>query len=170
MKILIATGIFIPEVGGPATYANKIAKELLALGHQVQIITYSDKSEYEVDKKLPYSVFRIKRSNKLINYWNYFKTLKKVAKDTDVVYSFDHFSAGIPSALYSMIFKKDFYIKGSNTEEPLTGIIKYINSELLEKGLKEGDTICFQPESEYPFIVEEEKLYRMFTNNITMVL
>ena len=111
MKILIATGIFIPEVGGPATYANKIAKELLALGHQVQIITYSDKSEYEVDKKLPYSVFRIKRSNKLINYWNYFKTLKKVAKDTDVVYSFDHFSAGIPSALYSMIFKKDFYIR-----------------------------------------------------------
>lgn len=68
------------------------------------------------------------------------------------------------------ILKKDSYIKGSNTEEPLTGIIKYINSELLEKGLKEGDTICFQPESEYPFIVEEEKLYRMFTNNITMVL
>ena len=68
------------------------------------------------------------------------------------------------------ILKKDSYIKGSNTEEPLTGVIKYINSELLEKGLKEGDTICFEPESEYPFIVEEEKLYRMFTNNITMVL
>jgi len=68
------------------------------------------------------------------------------------------------------ILKKDSYIKGSNTEEPLTGIIKYINSELLEKGLKEGDTVCFEPESEYPFIVEEEKLYRMFDSNITLVL
>ena len=55
-------------------------------------------------------------------------------------------------------------------EEPLVGIVRYINAELEALGVKEGDEVCFEPESEYPFTVEGEKLYRMFTNNITMIL
>jgi len=111
MKIVIATGIFIPEIGGPATYAVKITEELLKLGHEVKIVSYSDQSEYDFDKDLVYPVFRIKRTNKLVNYFNYFKTLQKVAKDANRIYSFDHFSAGIPTALFCSIFKKDFYIR-----------------------------------------------------------
>jgi len=111
MKIVIATGIFIPEIGGPATYAAKISEEFIKLGHQVKIITYSDKSEYDFDKDLNYSVFRIKRTSKIANYFNYFKILLKVAKDADRIYSFDHFSAGIPVAIFSVVFKKDFYIR-----------------------------------------------------------
>ena len=45
---------------------------------------------------------------------------------------------------------------------------KYINQELLDLGVKEGDEISFTPGSEYPFTVDEEKLYRMFTDNITI--
>ena len=55
-------------------------------------------------------------------------------------------------------------------EEPLCGVIKYINTELKNLGVKEGDHISFTPESEYEFTVDGEKLYRMFTNNITMIL
>ena len=55
-------------------------------------------------------------------------------------------------------------------EEPLIGIVKYINQELLDLGVKVGDEISFQPESEYEFTIEGEKLYRMFTNNITMII
>ena len=55
-------------------------------------------------------------------------------------------------------------------EEPLFGIVKYINKELLELGVSIGDKISFTPDSEYPFIVDDEKLYRMFTNNITMIV
>jgi len=111
MKIIISTGIFIPELGGPATYAAKIAEEFLKLGHQVNIITYSDKLEYNFDKDLGYPVFRIKRSNKLANYLNYLRVLQKEIKGADVVYSFDHFSAGIPAAIATKIFKKNFYIR-----------------------------------------------------------
>lgn len=65
--------------------------------------------------------------------------------------------------------QKIFFIdKGK--EEPLVGIIKYINQELINKGVKEGDKISFTPNSEYEFRVDNEKLYRMFTNNITMIL
>ena len=65
--------------------------------------------------------------------------------------------------------KDSFMYKGIK-EEPLIGIVKYINQELIDKGVKEGDEISFEPESEYEFTVDGEKLYRMFTNNITIVL
>ena len=64
----------------------------------------------------------------------------------------------------------DSYIFKGGSEEPLFGTIKYINQELLDLGVKEGDQISFTPDSEYPFTVDDEKLYRMFTNNITMIV
>ncbi len=54
-------------------------------------------------------------------------------------------------------------------EEPLMGIVKYINQELIDLGVKVGDEISFTPDSEYEFTVDDEKLYRMFTNNITII-
>jgi len=50
------------------------------------------------------------------------------------------------------------------------GSIRYINQELIDFGLNEGDTIVFTPDSEYEFTVDGEKLYRMYTNNITMAV
>jgi len=65
---------------------------------------------------------------------------------------------------------KDFFIHKGVKREPLVGKIKYINQELLDMGVKEGDEVSFQPDSEYEFIVEDEVMYRMYTQNITMVL
>ena len=65
---------------------------------------------------------------------------------------------------------KDSFLKKSITEEPLFGTIKYINDQLLNLGLNVGDEISYQPESEYEFNVDGERLYRMFTNNITFSL
>ena len=31
-----------------------------------------------------------------------------------------------------------------------------------------GDKVSFQPNSEYEFKIDDEKLYRMYTNNITL--
>ena len=107
MKILIATGIYIPEIGGPATYIPNLVKEFIKLGHQVKIITYSDISKFEGDD----NVIRVKRSNKLSNYYRYYKALKKEVKGYDIIYAFDHFSAGIPSALISKKYKIPLYIR-----------------------------------------------------------
>lgn len=63
---------------------------------------------------------------------------------------------------------KESVIYKNTREEPLVGKIRYINDELLSLGLKVGDEVGFQPESEYAFDVEGEKLYRMFTNNICL--
>jgi hypothetical protein len=59
-------------------------------------------------------------------------------------------------------------IKKNCKEEPLVGILEYINDELTSLGLNVGDKIAFEPDSEYPFTIEDQKLYRMFTNNIAL--
>ncbi|MDD5749187.1 MAG: glycosyltransferase family 4 protein [Patescibacteria group bacterium] len=111
MKIIIATGIFIPELGGPATYAPNIAQEFIKLGHRVSVLTYSDKDKYDFDKGLTYPLFRIKRSNKILNYFRYYKALVKTAKDADIIYAFDYLSAGLPAVLFCRFYKKTLFIR-----------------------------------------------------------
>lgn len=66
--------------------------------------------------------------------------------------------------------KKATFIDKMGKEEPLVGTIRYINSQLKDLGLKEGDEIVYQPYSDYEFTVDGEKLYRMFTDNVTVRL
>lgn len=41
-RLLVTTGIFPPEIGGPATYSSLLLKELPGLGYRIKIITYGD--------------------------------------------------------------------------------------------------------------------------------
>ncbi len=111
LKILIATGIYPPEIGGPAGYAKNLAEKLVENGHKVCTITYSDEEIYDIDKNLSFTLIRIKRTNKISNYLRYFFALIKNIRNYDLVYSFDHFSAGIPSVLACKIFQKKIAIR-----------------------------------------------------------
>src|SRR3989344_775368 len=81
-KILIATGIFPPDVGGPATYSRALSGELAKRGHSVDVVTYADK-----DKNLPqtdFPVTRIIRSRfKPWHYWKFYRAV--VSGYTDVL-------------------------------------------------------------------------------------
>lgn len=66
--------------------------------------------------------------------------------------------------------KEESFISKLGTEEPLVGEMKYPNDYLKSKGVKQGDRICFKPESEYEFTVDDEKLYRMYDHQITLIL
>ena len=48
-------------------------------------------------------------------------------------------------------------------EKPLTGIVKYSDGTV-----NEGDLIGFKPNSEYEFIIEGKRLYRVLSNLITI--
>lgn len=65
---------------------------------------------------------------------------------------------------------EDSYIYKPLSEEPLMGIMRYPNEALIKAGVKAGDKVCFKPESEYEFIVDDEKLYRMYDHQITVKL
>jgi hypothetical protein len=64
----------------------------------------------------------------------------------------------------------DSYIKKPFADEPLMGIMRYPNEYLVSQGIKDGDRVCFTPDSEYEFTVDGETLYRMYDNQITIKL
>lgn len=138
MKITIATGIFWPEIGGPATYVKKLAEELIRQGFLVDVIARSDRS-YEEDKKLLYKVYRVRnRSLKFLSYINYIFKLWRIARDSDVIYAQGAISSGFPAMMVNKYLKKRFVIKivgdyawetAQNTDKTVLGIDEFQKSE-----------------------------------------
>lgn len=64
----------------------------------------------------------------------------------------------------------DSYIKKPFSEEPLMGVMKYPNEYLISQGVNAGDVVCFSPDSEYEFNIDEEKLYRIYDHQITAMV
>src|SRR5262249_3641598 len=60
MKVLIVTGIFPPDIGGPATYVPAIGRELVGRGHQVVVLTLSDVVNHD-DRAYNFPVVRLRR-------------------------------------------------------------------------------------------------------------
>jgi glycosyltransferase involved in cell wall biosynthesis len=60
MNVLMITGIFPPDIGGPATYVPTMASELVKRGHKVTVVTLSDKLDHD-DRSYNFPVHRIRR-------------------------------------------------------------------------------------------------------------
>lgn len=61
-KILIITGIFPPDIGGPASYVPKMAQYLLDDGWSVTVVTLSDQVAGSGKANQEYKVLRVRRS------------------------------------------------------------------------------------------------------------
>ncbi len=93
MKIVLATGIYPPEIGGPATYVEKLARRLSERGMQVTIIAYGEQESILT----PIPVVRVSRKGGMLARWRrYAKTLKEYGEDADIVYAFSSISCGVP--------------------------------------------------------------------------
>lgn len=72
MRILIVTGIFPPDIGGPATYVPRIAEALAGRGHQITVVTLSDRLDHD-DARYPFRVVRLPRG--AIKPWRWLWTV-----------------------------------------------------------------------------------------------
>jgi glycosyltransferase involved in cell wall biosynthesis len=61
LDVLIVTGIFPPDIGGPATYVPEISSELVKREHKVTVVTLSDTLDHN-DRSYSFRVHRIQRS------------------------------------------------------------------------------------------------------------
>ena len=68
-KILICTGIFPPQIGGPATYVLKMAEKISKNSIANAIITYSDQKDNE---KYGLDVYRVDWTFFILTYLKYF--------------------------------------------------------------------------------------------------
>jgi len=106
-KILILTGIFPPDIGGPATILEALMKSLGEHGFDVKLLTYSDESES--DRK---DVFRVKRNQFFIcRYFKYLFAAFKLAKSADVIYVTDIYSVGYFAYLLKKILGKKYIVR-----------------------------------------------------------
>lgn len=107
MKILIATGIYPPDIGGPATMLAALAKAFKDNGFEVKILTYSD--EILKDEK---NIFRIgRKQNSLLMYLKYFLKMWKLSRWTDVIYVTDTYSVGYFAYLIKKITGKKYILR-----------------------------------------------------------
>lgn len=107
-SILFCTGIFPPDIGGPATYVLKMASRMKREGILCQIITYSDSlnvDSYDLE------VNRIKRSFFLINYLRYFWKVILIGRKFDIIFLQGTFSEGIPTILANIFLRKKIIIR-----------------------------------------------------------
>ena len=65
------------------------------------------------------------------------------------------------------ITKRDKF--STDKEEPLKGVVKYLNTCIANMGISEGDLIGFTPDSEYEFIIDGQRLYRIPINSISIL-
>src|SRR3989344_4942495 len=92
MKIVLATGIYPPEIGGPATYAQALAAALQKRGEDVTVITYGPKQAGNI-------ILVPRDGGPVFRWWRYAKALRAHAADADVIIAFSSVSVGVPLAL-----------------------------------------------------------------------
>ncbi len=147
MKILILTGIFPPNIGGPATQLNALAKELVKNGHQVRILTFGDNN----GNRYACPVSRVS------NCWpgplkSFFYLTKGLILGliVDVIYNQDLYTAGITSLIIKKAWGKKI-------------VTRFVGDSAWEKAsvrrLIDDDIMIFQ-EKEYSEEIERWKRNR----------
>lgn len=53
-------------------------------------------------------------------------------------------------------------------EKPLVGVMKFVSDDLRCSGINEEDLVGFSPRSEYEFVLNKDRLYRVDSNSITI--
>jgi len=56
----------------------------------------------------------------------------------------------------------------TNNERPLVGIIKHTSNKVKSFGISNGDLVGFTPYSEYEFVIDGERMYRVFEQEISI--
>lgn len=95
MKITIATGLYPPEIGGPATYAAMLEAELPDQGFEINTVPFGWVRKYP--KVVRHVVFAWK--------------LWSESKGTSAIYALDSISVGVPSLLVARLRRVPFLVR-----------------------------------------------------------
>jgi len=95
MKILITTGIYPPEIGGPATYTVLLEHEMPKHGIEVSALPF------RVVRHLP----------RWVRHFVFFYKVLILGRKVDLLYTQDPVSVGFPTMLAAKILNKPFLIR-----------------------------------------------------------
>lgn len=95
MRVVVATGLYPPEIGGPATYSRELEEGLPEQGIEVTVVPFS----------------RARKYWKVVRHFVYCILLFKAARGVQVIYAQDPVSVGLPAALVALLLRKKFVLK-----------------------------------------------------------
>jgi len=95
IKILIATGLYPPDVGGPATYSKTLAEELPKRGIDASVLSFGS----------------VRNLPKIARHMAYFFKALRAGRGVDIIFAQDPVSVGLPACLAAFFLKKRFMLK-----------------------------------------------------------
>lgn len=95
MRLVIATPLYPPEIGGPATYAELLKEELPGRGIEVELVKFSD----------------VRHLPKLIRHYVYYRRVLKAVRRADAVFALDPVSVGLSAMKAARKAGKPFFVK-----------------------------------------------------------
>lgn len=95
MRLLVATPLYPPESGGPATYAKALEEGLPGRGTEVSLVKFSE----------------VRDTPKLLRHALYFWKVYRAARGADLVLALDPVSVGLPALFAAMLRRKRFVLK-----------------------------------------------------------
>ena len=106
LKILIASGTFHPESGGPPTYLRTLGRELTRRGHAVRVVTYGDAPS---DRRYPYPVYRVPRGISVPSRLALFiREVWRHGREADLLFVNDY---GLPATIANLALRKPTVLK-----------------------------------------------------------
>ena len=137
MRVLIVSGIWPPDVGGPASHAPDVAQFLQDRGHEVEVVTTSDAPP----ATRPYPVRAVPRHHRLgVRHVRGAALVHHRAREVDIVYTTGMFGR---SAAGSTMARKPYVVK-------LTADPAFERSR--RRGFVEGNVDDFQEEGGGPAV------------------
>ncbi|HVY72543.1 MAG TPA: glycosyltransferase family 4 protein [Candidatus Paceibacterota bacterium] len=95
MRILLATGLYPPDVGGPATYAKLFEEHLPSRGIRVDVLPFG----------------AVRHLPRFLRHTVYFLWLCWLARPADALFAQDTVSVGLPAALAAFLLRKRFVVR-----------------------------------------------------------
>ncbi len=146
---MVLTGIFPPDLGGPATQLGYLIPDLMKMGFKVSVLTFGE--------KLPEDnyIFPVKKISKKISqpFRNifYILTALKMARNFQIVYAWDLYTPGFSGFLIRRLFPGKKFI------------VRFAGDSAWEKARGEGkisENLTQFIEKQYGFSIELRKRLR----------
>lgn len=95
INLLIATPLYPPDIGGPATYTKALEELLPGKGFSVDVVTFGE----------------VRRLPKVIRHIAYFFKLLSASGESDIIYALDPVSVGLPAMVAAKLRGKKFLLR-----------------------------------------------------------
>lgn len=124
MKITIATGLYPPEIGGPATYAAMLESELPARDIEVKVVPFGWVRHYP----------------KIIRHFVFAWKLWRESRGSEVIYALDPMSVGLPAMYVAKLSRKPFLVRLGGDYAWEQGRYRFGVTDTLDEYLEKKDS------------------------------